>query len=241
MLATLLKDLKQNAEVLDYGCFGWSLHAQGTALGRNDLKHSGSDIQRPEKIPAGVAFYESTEVDNSIGCDSDKFDLVVASHVFEHILKPIPLFAELARVCKPGGKIYIESPSDRSLYPLSSPDVCGHAFLNFWDDPTHVRPWTPAAFYRLAISFGYMPVKCAYMTAPFAKIFYRFRRLYALLKRDGDMLTDITWEAYNWRCYVVIEKPVDVMGKPEYRFISLKGISRGTENALKLYRDLIGH
>lgn len=239
-LDQLIKDLKPGAEVLDYGCFGWGLQIRASRLGRNDLKHSGSDIHRPEKVPSGVTFYDSKEADNSIACDSDKFDLVVASHVLEHVVKPVELFAELARVCKPGGKIYIESPSDRSVRVSSSADPEDQAVLNFWDDPTHVRPWTPAGLYRLAVSFGFRPLKCAYMTSRFALLLYPFRRLAAYLKKDGDLLTGVTWDAFSWNCNAVIEKPADVTGKPVYKYISLKGVPYGTDNALKLYRELKG-
>ena len=241
-LDSLIAELKPGAEVLDYGCFGWSLHAQAAALGRNDLKHSGSDILRPAKIPEGASFHESREVDNSISCDSDKYDLVVASHVLEHVTKPVNLFGELVRVCKPGGKIYIECPSDRSLTVPSSRDPEDHAVLNFWDDPTHVRPWTPAGFYRLAVSYGCRPVHCAYISPKCGTFLARLRLALckALFKGNGDLLTGDTWWANEWLCNAVIEKPSDVAGKPEYRYISLKGVPRGVDNALTLYKALKG-
>lgn len=241
-LQALIKDLKPNAEVLDYGCFGWQLHARALELGRGDLKHSGSDILRPATVPPSAAFLESREADNSIACDSDKFDLVVASHVLEHVVKPVQLFGELVRVCKPGGKIYIESPSDRSVTVPSSRDPEDHAVLNFWDDPTHVRPWTPAGFYRLAISYGCKPVHCAYISPSCGTFLAKLRLSLckALFKGNGDLLTGDTWWAHEWCCNAVIEKPADVAGKPEYRYISLKGVPRGVDNALMLYGHLKG-
>jgi SAM-dependent methyltransferase len=237
-LDSLIRDLKPGAEALDYGCFGWSLHARAQALGRPDLRHSGADTVRPANIPPGAAFFESKGL--TIDCDSDRFDLVVASHILEHVTEPLKLFAELARVCRPGGKIYIETPSDRALRPFSSADPEDHACLSFWDDPTHVRPWTPAGLYRLAVSFGCRPLACAYMTEPFAKLLYPLRRLTAWLAKDGDLATQATWSAYGWCCHAVIEKPQDLAGQPEYRYISLKGVPPGADNALKLYRELKG-
>jgi SAM-dependent methyltransferase len=242
MLGSLIKDLKPAAEVLDYGCFGWGLYNTAADLGRRDLKHSGSDILRPARIPEGASFHESREADNSISCDSDKFDLVVASHVLEHVTKPVVLFGELVRVCKPGGKIYIECPSDRSLTVPSSRDPEDHAVLNFWDDPTHVRPWTPAGFYRLAVSYGCRPIHCDYISPRCGTFLARLRLglCKALFKGNGDLLTGDTWWANEWLCNAVIEKPADVAGKPEYRYISLKGVPRGVDNALTLYKALKG-
>ncbi len=239
-LDDLIKGLKPSAEVLDYGCFGWYLHAHANSLGRADLKHSGADIRRPPSLPPGATFYETH--DNVIVCDSDKYDLVVASHVLEHVHEPVSLFGELVRVCKPGGKIFIETPSDRSVNVPSSSDPEDHAVLNFWDDPTHVRPWTPAALYRLAISYGCRPVRCGYVTPRCGVLLARLRLALckALFKGNGDLLTGDTWWANEWVCRAVVEKPVDVAGKPEYRYISLKGVPRGVDNALELYRQLKG-
>lgn len=239
-LEQVLRALPAAAQVMDYGCFGWTIHAQAKALGRDDVRHSGTDIVKPAHVPADANFFLTQMADNKIDCDSDTFDLVVASHVLEHVTQPMALFAELLRICKPGGKIYIETPSDRSLQVKSSSDPENHAFLNFWDDPTHVRPYTPAAFYRMAISFGCRPLACGYMTAPFAWLAYPFKRLLAWWRDDGDALTWATWQAKRWACYTVIEKPADMAGALEYRYISLKDIPRGIENALKLYRDLKG-
>lgn len=237
-VAELLKELKPGAEVLDYGCFGWNVHAQAQAIGRADIKHSGGDILKLPSTPAGATFYDIKPEDGSIRCDNDRFDLVVASHVLEHSQHPLTVFGELARICKPGGKIYIESPSDRSTRPFSSDDAEDHSCLNFWDDPTHIRPMTPGAFYRFAVSYGCRPLVCEYIKPPFARVLYPFRRLMAKLKRDGDALTGAVWDAHHWCCRAVVQKPADVTGKPNYHYITLKGIKPGADNALKLYQDL---
>jgi len=64
----------------------------------------------------------------------DHFDVIVASHVIEHLLNGLSLLERVARKLKPGGKIYVEFPSLRSL---SLPRDRG--ILHFSDDPTHVR------------------------------------------------------------------------------------------------------
>ena len=106
----------------------------------------------------------------------DHFDLVIASHVLEHSTDPLALFCELARVTKPGGKLYIEAPSDRALLVNSDADVESHSFFSFWDDPTHRRPWPPAALYRLAILYGLIPRQCRYITSLKEKILLPLRR-----------------------------------------------------------------
>lgn len=59
-------------------------------------------------------------------------DLVLASHVLEHITNLIPLMREIHRVLKPGGHLCLVSPY------ASSDDA--------WEDPTHVRAFTEQSF-----------------------------------------------------------------------------------------------
>jgi len=239
-LESLIRALPSAALVMDYGCFGWTIHAAARQLGRDDVRHSGTDIAPPPHVPEGADFFLTDRDSNKIDCADDLFDLVVASHVMEHVSQPVTLFAELVRICKPGGQIYIEAPSDRSLQVRGSGDPENHAFLSFWDDPTHVRPWTPAAFYRLAVSFGCRPLACRYMGSWRDTLLYPLKRVQAWLCDDGDALTWTTWQAKRWICYTVIEKPQDVRGTPAYRYISLKNIPRGIDNALNLYRTMKG-
>lgn len=62
------------------------------------------------------------------------FDVIIASHVLEHLPNGLAVLNQLAAKLAPGGYIYVESPSTRSL-GLPSMRGC----LNFSDDATHVR------------------------------------------------------------------------------------------------------
>ena len=59
-------------------------------------------------------------------------DEIIAEHVFEHIVNFIPLMHEIYRVSKPGAIIKIKVPF--------------YASWGQWNDPTHVRAFTPFTF-----------------------------------------------------------------------------------------------
>jgi SAM-dependent methyltransferase len=73
---------------------------------------------------------------------------IVAMHVVEHL--PVDalfaLFAEAARVLRPGGLLIIETPNAESLAVSAS---------EFWRDPTHLAPRHPAALTLLGREHGF--------------------------------------------------------------------------------------
>jgi SAM-dependent methyltransferase len=62
------------------------------------------------------------------------FDLIVMSHVAEHLLVPEPVFRELARVLRPGGRLLLLTPNRWHYVPLAArllPHKM-HEALNRW-------------------------------------------------------------------------------------------------------------
>lgn len=138
----------------DIGCYGWRLDSVCQSHGARLV---GFDTVMPPSRPLHAAFakMDGTQLSHH----DDAFDIVVASHVIEHMSDALPLVCEMMRITKPGGLVWIEAPSELSLHRRTqdgSPE--NQDFGCFWDDPTHVRPQTPGSLYRLAISSGLIPL-----------------------------------------------------------------------------------
>jgi SAM-dependent methyltransferase len=101
-----------------------------------DLRARGIDA-----VVAGVPECFEGIVDGTIGS-------VAAMHVVEHLPVELlfALFAQAARVLKPGGVLMIETPNAESLAVTGS---------TFWRDPTHLAPRHPAALTLLAREHGF--------------------------------------------------------------------------------------
>jgi hypothetical protein len=65
------------------------------------------------------------------------YDAILMAHVLEHLESGEAVLRALVPKLAPGGLFYVEFPSLRST---RLPSMRGT--LNFWDDPTHVRPWS---------------------------------------------------------------------------------------------------
>jgi SAM-dependent methyltransferase len=216
----LIRECPAGGSVLDVGCAGFALKAACDALGRHDLIQSGVDYSPPSELPADFRLLRCDLNKEPIPAPDDSFDLVVASHVIEHMTDPIKFFGEVIRVLKPGGQVYFEAPSERSvMLPGMWFAFDDTRSLSFWDDPTHMgRPWPPQAFHRLTRCFDCEPLTVGYHTSPMAKLKALVKvPLGLLLRRPGWVETGI-WNFIGWASYAIARKPFS--GPPSFHYHS---------------------
>jgi SAM-dependent methyltransferase len=84
------------------------------------------------------------------------FDVIILSHVIEHLDNGLAVIRELSAKLAPAGYIYIETPSIRTL-ALPSAD----GFLNFHDDSTHKRLYSIVDIANALLSSRVKIVKAA--------------------------------------------------------------------------------
>lgn len=83
----------------------------------------------------------------------NSFDVIVMSHVIEHVPDPKALIAECSRILAPGGRLI-----------LVTPNIAGTMHREFgknWlhlDPPRHLNLFTPASFRRLVAQAGFVDV-----------------------------------------------------------------------------------
>jgi SAM-dependent methyltransferase len=130
-----------NGNLLDLGS------AEGGTLGhiaelRPDLRLFAADkIGQPERYPAGCKFQRVDLERERLQLEDRSVDAITCTHLVEHLYDVTFLIAESARVLKPRGRIYFETPHPRSLVLPSAKGVAAGTFpLNFYDDYSHVRP-----------------------------------------------------------------------------------------------------
>ena len=109
-------------EVLDVGCGDGGISVAFAKKGGNvvglDLEEDRIELARLRalehnvKVELIVGNAENTQFkDNS-------FDIIVCNAVIEHVFNPEKLASEISRVLKPGGILFIDTPSRYSVFQL---------------------------------------------------------------------------------------------------------------------------
>lgn len=108
---------------------------------RPDLRLFAADVAgRPEKYPAGCQFHRADLERDALPWPDSSMDAITCMQLVEHLRDLTVLVREAARLLKPGGRIFFETPHPKTLtLPSLRGRAAGTFTLNFHDDPTHVR------------------------------------------------------------------------------------------------------
>lgn len=118
----------KNNFLLDLGCADRFLEPACQKLG---WKYRGLDY-------ADVNFETHT-----LPIETNSVDIAVSLAVIEHLRDSDNFLSEIFRCLKPGGIVYLSTPN----FQLD--------FKNFYNDPTHVRPYTPESLEQLLKLSGF--------------------------------------------------------------------------------------
>jgi SAM-dependent methyltransferase len=125
-------------------------------------------------------------------------------HVVEHLRTITNLWGEIARLLKPDGRVYIETPGLQSTTTPSPPEsLRGRITLNFYDDPTHIHPVPIASLVSAAIDVGLAVKKTGRSRNWLFAAAYPFLSVLPLTRKR--YVAKLHW--LGWSAYLIAEKP----------------------------------
>lgn len=138
--------LTEHSRVLDYGCGPGDFLVVANAMGIDAL---GVDAF-PRSVELARARGLNVELCDGTTFDwpPDHFDAIILQSVIEHLSDPVTVIRHLVEFLKPGGRLIVSAPTPGA---------------HFWDDPTHVRPYTPQAFLTIGELAGLKVEKVSYV------------------------------------------------------------------------------
>jgi SAM-dependent methyltransferase len=134
--------------VLDIGFgFGLTLFALDRSNRLTGVEIAASAVEYARGKARRLGFADARFVQYSgtgrLPLGDAEYDLIVCSHVLEHVPDDRFLLAEIARLLAPGGRALLNVPINEDRF----------------DDPNHARKYTPEGFLALVRSFGFRPLR----------------------------------------------------------------------------------
>ena len=169
---------------------------------RPDLRLSAADkFGEPENYPTGCEFRRVDFEHDALPWADGTFEFLTCMHVVEHLRELNSLLRETARVLKPGGFAYFETPHSKTL---TLPSAAGKFTLNFHDDPTHVRP-VPIADLAQEVKAAQLRVAATGISRNW--VFAAAHPLFSLLPESRKKFTArVHW--LGWSAYLVAHRPL---------------------------------
>ena len=159
-----------------------------------------------EDVTAIDYFYRlNLQTDSLDEIPNDHFDVIIMAHFIEHVTNGEDLIRDLGRKLKPGGQLYIECPSERSLELPSGVDS-----LNFGDDPSHVRLYSLAILQKACEGAGLRVLKAAIRKDVMWMLvgLLLLPKQVASLMRHRKLYGPGLWDFLGFAHYVLAERPV---------------------------------
>lgn len=171
-----------------------------------NCEYHGVDMERDynnseQDFKAMKAFYEMdlTLLDFSSIPDS-YFDGIWMVHVIEHLHNGDKVIEGLIKKLKPGGKMYVEYPGQKST---KLPSMYGT--LNFYDDPTHVRIYSTTELSALFEAKGCRVLKKGMRRNGWFIAAMPIRIIGSFI-RGKKLQGNIFWDLLGFAEYIWIEK-----------------------------------
>ena len=190
----------QNGKLLDLGSSDGETLNHIAEL-RPDLRlHSADKLGQPEKYPPGCDFQQCDFTRDTLPWPDHSMEAITCMHVVEHLEDLKNLLMETARLLKPGGRIYFETPHPKTL---DLPSAKGKFTLNFFDDPTHIRVVPPDSLAEqlsaTSLQFVRSGVSRNWLFAA-SHLMYRFRP-----ESRKKFTARVHW--IGWSAYLVAQQP----------------------------------
>jgi SAM-dependent methyltransferase len=138
--AHFLSTVPKNGSLLDVGSSDGETLRHFNEM-RPDLQYYATDIAgNTDHYPKNCHYHQGDLNQDPLPWEDGSLDAISCMHLIEHLDSLTLFLAEVARLLKPGGRAYFETPHPKTLtLPSASGQAAGTFTLNFYDDLTHTK------------------------------------------------------------------------------------------------------
>ena len=198
---------KKDFKILELGC-GIGRNAMFIKKYFNKVEYHGIDILPEEKVNSFINFRNVNLEESELPYEANYFDAIIFTHVLEHLSNPLSLGNEINRILKKGGRIYVEAPNWSSiLVPSFGFHREQHNPFNFYDDPTHIKPWTKHSIYEFLSENCKLKVQKVGIVRNWIRIpLDLFIIIFGFISGNRKRIISSFWNIYGWCVFGIGEK-----------------------------------
>ena len=198
---------KKDFKILELGC-GIGRNAMFIKKYFNKVEYHGIDILPEEKVDSFINFRNVNLEESELPYEANYFDAIIFTHVLEHLNNPLSLGNEINRILKKGGRIYVEAPNWSSiLVPSFGFHREQHNPFNFYDDPTHIKPWTKHSIYEFLSQNCKLKVEKVGIVRNWIRIpLDLFIIIFGFISGNRKRIISSFWNIYGWCVFGIGEK-----------------------------------
>lgn len=201
------RSLPNNGKILDLGC-GNGINGKIIKSINANVEIYGVDIVHLSDLPNFYNFSLVNIEKEILPYPDSYFDSIIFTHVIEHLHNPFMLAKEINRVLKNDATIYIEAPNWTTLLvPSFGFKREQHNPFNFYDDPTHIKPWTKQGLFEYLFQYCNFKVLKVSNTRNWFRIpLDIFIIFYSLFSSNRSYLVMSFWNLFGWSIYAIGRK-----------------------------------
>ena len=198
---------QKDFKILELGC-GIGRNAMFIKKYLNEVEYHGIDILPKEKVDSFINFRNVNLEESELPYETNYFDAIIFTHVLEHLNNPLSLGNEINRILKRGGRIYVEAPNWSSiLVPSFGFHREQHNPFNFYDDPTHIKPWTKHSIYEFLSENCKLKVEKVGIVRNWIRIpLDLFIIIFGFISGNRKRIISSFWNIYGWCVFGIGEK-----------------------------------
>lgn len=198
---------KKDFKILELGC-GIGRNAMFIKKYFNKVEYHGIDILPEEKVNSFINFRNVNLEKSELPYEANYFDAIIFTHVLEHLNNPLSLGNEINRILKKEGRIYVEAPNWSSiLVPSFGFHREQHNPFNFYDDPTHIKPWTKHGIYEFLSENCKLKVQKVGIVRNWIRIpLDLFIIIFGFISGNRKRIISSFWNIYGWCVFGIGEK-----------------------------------
>jgi SAM-dependent methyltransferase len=152
----LIEPVLRGKKILDLGC-NCGYHLQSVGPGSLGLDYDSELLGRAQSQNTQAVFARADFNSPYLPLAEESFDVVLASHVLEHVHAPIKFLGECNRVLAGGGYLILGLPVEDGLYARLA--------LNYFGHPGHIYSFSLTNIRKLLTLSGFSEIKFVYHLA----------------------------------------------------------------------------